>query len=310
LVLVNLIKEDGVTPVRLHLPASFNGEEIRKITLSCQGEGCIYERNATRLNGQLVDNKSVVGLLDNLEQIEIVSKYSPVSVFSLPNHSVTFLRVTKSVSVPTPTATPPIPTLTPTPTPTLTPTPTPTPRLVEREITLKVSSPQDDNFQMYGERNGSPFTINLGYVYQAMFRFNNVPVPPGAKILEAHLRLSPSWYQERYGKFPVFGEDAGNTLPANKQNIATRNLTDHSVYWQIATPWPSRKYQESPDLAPIIQEIIDRDDWNKNNSLTLITKENYQLYPGRRIYWSAYSYETNPSLAAELYIKYRYSSGQ
>jgi predicted phosphodiesterase len=232
---------------------------------------------------------------------------------SWQNQTTITVKISSNLTVqPTPTPTPlptPTPTLTPTPSPTPTLTPTPTPPIVDKEITLKINSPANDNFQLYGSYSGSNKTINLGYVYQAMFRFPNTSIPKGAQIVEAILRLAPSWYQTRAGILPIWGEDNPQSLPADQENIASRQLTSTSVNWQISSPWPSKKYQQSPNLAPIIQEIINRPDWGeKNDTITLISKENYAIYPGKRIYWSVYSFEANPELAAELYLRYRYSA--
>lgn len=204
--------------------------------------------------------------------------------------------------LPTPT---PTPTIQPTPTPQPSPTPTPTPQPTTKELTVQVAAAPDDNFQLYGERDGNPLVINLGYVYQAIFRFPNLPIPPKAKILDARLKLAPAWYQAKTGTLPIFGDKSPQSQPADQQNIASRTLTSNSVNWEISTPWPSRRYQSSPDLAPIIQEIVNQPGWDpQNNALSLIVKENYYLHPGERIYWSVYSYEKDPRLAAKLFIRY------
>jgi hypothetical protein len=108
-------------------------------------------------------------------------------------------------------------------------------------------------------------------------RFPDIPVPQGARIKRAYLQ------------FTAFPEDAGSEktdlvlhaeLAVNaepfaevKHNITSRRKTAASVKWS-PEPWTvggeRSKRQRTPDLASVIQEVVNQPDWKKGNSLVLM----------------------------------------
>jgi len=108
-------------------------------------------------------------------------------------------------------------------------------------------------------------------------RFQDIPVPQGARIKRAYLQ------------FTAFPEDAGSDktdlvlhaeLSADakpfadvKHNITSRRKTAASVKWS-PEPWTvggeRSEKQRTPDLSPLIQEVVDQPDWRKGNSLVLV----------------------------------------
>jgi thermitase len=196
------------------------------------------------------------------------------------------------IPTPTPTAAP-----TPTPTPIVSPTPIPTPG--EKTLTLKIQKKEDDTYQMYGYLPRSPNYLRIGHVYQAGFRFENVKVPAKAKILEARLKIASPWYyQGKESSVPVCGEKTGNSTPLPSRDLRSRETTS-CIDWKIKDPWPSKVYQETPDLKDIIQTIVNLPEWQEGNALSIITKENY------KVYWPVIPYEANPQKAAQLVIRYQ-----
>ena len=63
------------------------------------------------------------------------------------------------------------------------------------------------------------------------------------------------------------------TFAGNKSNITSRPRTDASVSWSPA-PWTTvgdaGPDQRTPDIASVIQEIVDQPGWSKDNSLVII----------------------------------------
>jgi hypothetical protein len=94
IVMVNLIRNSGFTPVRIFLPEQYlNRSQIKELRLTCKGKDCLYERNVTRLNGKLVTNKNILRLLSNPPWQNI--NYKSNGSYNLANHSVTIWKINK-----------------------------------------------------------------------------------------------------------------------------------------------------------------------------------------------------------------------
>jgi len=91
LVLVNLVTEEGETPVTLHLPGELGSGVAEQIRLGCSGEGCLYRRGATEVNGQALHSHNALTLLGDPAPTEAL--YGSTTQLSLPNHPVTFWKI-------------------------------------------------------------------------------------------------------------------------------------------------------------------------------------------------------------------------
>lgn len=91
LVIVNLWGDTEGANVKLNLPNKFE-TTAKKISLSCSGNNCIYDRNATEINGYKIDTTDNANLLNVLDQIEPVNQIIS-STFNMPKYSIWFLTV-------------------------------------------------------------------------------------------------------------------------------------------------------------------------------------------------------------------------
>lgn len=155
----------------------------------------------------------------------------------------------------------------------------------------------DAKFVRSGARSGGAVS------YQAGLVFRNVLVPQGATITSARLRLTPWGYQSG---LPVLLDVRGELRPNTGEFSAfnwwpqDRPRTQAHVPWTLeATPTTPA---ESPDLAAIVQEIVDQPDWRPGNSLTIFL----DAAGGGAHYvdWMAFDYEFTPAQAAELLVSY------
>jgi hypothetical protein len=114
-------------------------------------------------------------------------------------------------------------------------------------------------------------------------RFSGVGVPPGATILEAYLQV----------------DHAAPFLDATG-DISSRPRTVAFVPWSPA-PWPTVREagpdQQTPDLSPVIQEIVDRPGWSSGNALAIIITGS-----GKRV---AESFNGDANGAPLLHLRYR-----
>lgn len=142
--------------------------------------------------------------------------------------------------------------------------------------------------------------------YVDAWRFQNVPVPQGATIISATLRLVPAGWQTGV-PVPVIlrgqaADDAANF--ADNQPLAhLRPHTVAGVTWSL-TYTPTAPFF-SPDLAPVLQEIVNRPGWNSGQALVLLATS----IGTTRAYLDLESYDFQPDTAAQLSLSYQLTSG-
>ena len=106
-------------------------------------------------------------------------------------------------------------------------------------------------------------------------RFNGVTVPPGATILNSFDQFQADEAHTGPTSLTIRGQDAANpgTFIGSSGNITSRPRTAAAVSWSPA-PWPTRNVagvdQRTPNIASVIQEIVDRPDWSSGGSMVII----------------------------------------
>lgn len=130
-------------------------------------------------------------------------------------------------------------------------------------------------------------------------RFQNVGIPKGAVIQYASIEFESDEVEVIATDLNIYGEAASNAAPfaMTSYNLSRRPLTTANVKWQAIMPWywVDTKYHTT-NLAPIVQEIVQRENWKNGNALAFIIKGS-----GRR---TAESYEGEPAAAPKLYVEY------
>lgn len=132
-------------------------------------------------------------------------------------------------------------------------------------------------------------------------RFNRVEIPQGATITDTFVQFKTDEKSRRDASLTIQGEAIDNapTFTSSNSNISSRRRTTAAVPW---SPQAWRKVgksgpkQQTPNLAAIIQEIVDRPGWSSGNSLVIIITGS-----GKRI---AESYEGWPAGAPLLHVEY------
>lgn len=125
-------------------------------------------------------------------------------------------------------------------------------------------------------RNGSPDVL-LGRGpaserFTTGFCFRDVYVPPGATILSAKLLLTTTAaVQAAPLDLAIFGEAADNAAPYEFNSMpGIRARTLASVPWSVAGRWNPNTVVATPDVRPLVQEILARPGWHAGNSLALL----------------------------------------
>lgn len=106
-------------------------------------------------------------------------------------------------------------------------------------------------------------------------RFTNIRVPRGAQIRKAYLQFTADEATAEPTDLIIHAQLAGNaeTFTDVTHNISSRRLTSAAVDWS-PKPWTvvgeRAERQRTPDLAGLIQEVIDRPEWREGNALVFI----------------------------------------
>jgi len=138
--------------------------------------------------------------------------------------------------------------------------------------TLVVQSSDDDAWnKLYnGAVSTASPSIYVGAGSLAGWRFENLPVPPGSEVIRAVLRI----FCYTRGGNPIsirYTAEAGDDAKAfstEPYNLMYRPKTSASVV-DAPGPWNVMGWNESPDLAAIIQEVIDRPGWRVGNAVAI-----------------------------------------
>lgn len=143
-----------------------------------------------------------------------------------------------------------------------------------------------------------------GHAYHTAYRFTNVTVPPGATITSATLEFYSQVGSSGTVTVHLHAEAANNPGAFELYNhdvktiIDGGNLTSAYVAWSVPA-WSSYTWYTSPDVAAVIQEIVNRSGWASGNAIVIVV-EGVSGDNTRRI--CHYSY--GASYAAKLNITY------
>lgn len=107
-------------------------------------------------------------------------------------------------------------------------------------------------------------------------RFTGVAIPRGATVIGARLQFSSYGTSTEPAQFMVVGQasDHADPFAATTANLTSRPKTAAAVNWTVPA-WGARYIagpnERSPDLAAIVQEIVDRPGWSSGNAIALFT---------------------------------------
>ncbi len=136
-------------------------------------------------------------------------------------------------------------------------------------------------------------------------RFQNVPVPPGAKIKNAFIQFQSDEPSSAPAELQITAEANGDAETFNVQpdNLSSRPRTKAEVIWK-PEPWlkegESGPAQRTPNLAPLLQEIISHRKWHEGNSVAFLIEGS-----GSHV---AVSVNGDKTAAPRLYIELDYGN--
>ncbi len=94
-------------------------------------------------------------------------------------------------------------------------------------------------------------------------RFQNIAIPQGATINSAHINYYALWSASGDTSIRFRTENVDNAEPFTtaSANLTSRTFISAFVDWTLPTSWSDGSAHQSPDLATILQPIVDREGW-------------------------------------------------
>ncbi|MEP7136823.1 MAG: family 16 glycosylhydrolase [Chloroflexota bacterium] len=233
----------------------------------------------------------------------------PTATLILPSPTNTATLTSMPTILPTLTATK-APTKSPTatllpPTATKSPTPTMLATATTKVIEVRVAKGADDVEEystgyMYIDSSDLELVYDVNNQVVGM-RFVNVTIPKGAVITNAYLQFKVDETSSTTTPLTIRGEASPNAVAFTTaiRNLSSRLKTIKAVGWSPLA-WLALKAagtaQRTPNLAGIVQEIVNQSGWASGNSLVMIITGS-----SKRV---AEAYEVNPAGAPLLHIEY------
>lgn len=131
--------------------------------------------------------------------------------------------------------------------------------------------------------------------------FRNVIIPRGAEILSAKLRFEPwGWQSGSPIQVSIVGDRRPQSDEFVRENLlpSARPRTSAQVAWTI--PGTVSTVIDSPDISPVVQEIVNQANWLPGNNLAILID-----YAGSaRKYIDWYAFDSNPAKSVQLLVSY------
>ncbi|MFC1792821.1 hypothetical protein ACFL3Q_04470 [Planctomycetota bacterium] len=155
-----------------------------------------------------------------------------------------------------------------------------TPQAPEVTVEYQVSASKDDVYAANDNiQNSSNDYLRAGLssfagppYYMSGMVFRNVDIPQSAEIFIAKLKVRSHNSRLTANVYSVINAEATDNVDAfsSSRHIGSLLTTSTSVDWTIEESWSADTWYESPDIANVIQEVIDRPGWMEGNSLAII----------------------------------------
>jgi hypothetical protein len=177
---------------------------------------------------------------------------------------------------------------------------------IEEVITeIRVATTSDDAEENAAGRVGtrsSDLELSYDRSYQTVgMRFSETDIPLNATIVNAYIQFQVDENSSTATSLTIQGEDTDNAGAFLRltRNISSRPRTAAIVSWsppawtKVGEAGPD---QRTPNIASVIQEIVNRPGWSRDNAMVLIITGT-----GERV---AESYNGNPDAAPLLHVEF------
>jgi len=174
-------------------------------------------------------------------------------------------------------------------------------------ITIQIALSADDVNEVSNSLDGASSSIWLGNggsttASYTGLRFTNVAIPQGAMITSARLQVFSVQNQWITYGFIAGADASGNSAAfSSSSRPSTRPLTTSSVAHNDNVNWSASTWYTLDEMKSIVQEIVNRADWQSGNSLSLVLKGSGSGTFGRKFVGS---FDGGAANAPKLVVSY------
>ena len=143
----------------------------------------------------------------------------------------------------------------------------------QKETRQRVAYGDHDTYVLGSGNYRAASTVKLGGAerHHGGLRFFELQVPQGAVINDAYLWVTSAMTYYHQVDLTIYGDDVDHSDNFRSGGLVPlRDRTEASTPWSITADWRLGRIYQSPQLGPIIQEIVDRPGWRERNALTLL----------------------------------------
>jgi hypothetical protein len=227
-----------------------------------------------------------------------------------PANTATATPTRTATAAATATATPTRTATTPPPA-TATPTATSSSAPTTVTLTAQVAASSDDANQDGSSLSLTSATLWLGNAASTTssytgLRFASLALPAGATINSARLQVYSSQTQWLSLSLSIAADATGNSPTFSASNLPSqRTLTTQKVAHSSNVQWQANTWYTLDEMALVVQEVVNRGDWQSGNSLSVILKGTGGAW-GRKF---VASFDGSAATAPKLVITYTTASG-
>lgn len=178
---------------------------------------------------------------------------------------------------------------------------------VTPELIIPIVNGKDDAHEINGNvSRGSQQMVmsqNTDTVFSG-FRYQNINIPRGAIITSAKIRFTSSGLNNSITNFKIAAHAIGDApeFTTSDDDISNRTLSTNEIIWDADNAWPNwEETVATPDLTPVVQEIINRADWCGGNNIAFVM-ESIDMASGSNR--KAFSSDDGSSRSPQLVLTY------
>ncbi len=174
-------------------------------------------------------------------------------------------------------------------------------------VDIQIAASGDDGHSFSGGAFTSTFSNTIvgdggaSGTVDSFHRFTNVEIPQGATITAAHITVVGRVSPESNVKTNIYLEDADDAVaPTTQAEHAADVRTSAFTAWDDVEPAQDVE-TDSPDIASVLQEIIDRDGWSSGQSLMILWDDDGS---GANVNHDVHSYDGDTTKAVKLHVEW------
>lgn len=153
------------------------------------------------------------------------------------------------------------------------------------DVTIDVVSGSEEvqvEYPLLSSEDDSTATATRNYPYARLFAFGvssysayrnfarwRIDIPPGSMVISAYLRVKAKETTSAVKTVNINLLDEDNCAHFFSDNPWYRDVTVETVVWELAGQWLAGEWYESPNLATLLQEFLDRSGYSPGNYLGL-----------------------------------------